>query len=127
MRTRPTGRLSLRLDAAYCAVAALLLLLFAQPVSRSLQVRPEVTAVAAAGVGGWALLLHLVAGGPRLGRWLGVVLVANVLAAGLIAAVTVARPWQGAVTVLGAAVAVEVALFAISQAAALRRRSRVRL
>ncbi|MEJ3748426.1 hypothetical protein WEI85_34715 [Actinomycetes bacterium KLBMP 9797] len=115
------GRLSLRLDAIYCAVAALALVVFVDPVSRRLDTPPALILAIAVGVGGWAFALHRVAWRPRLRPWLAGVLLANVVAATLIAVLAAVRPWDGAFTVLLAAVAVEVAAFAISQAVALRQ------
>jgi hypothetical protein len=121
MRTRQAGRLSLQLDSIYCAVAAVSLILFVDPVSERLTVPPAVTIAIAIGVGGWAFALHRVARRPMLRPWLVGVLTANVVAATLLAAFAVVRPWDGAFTVLVAAVAVEVAAFAVSQALALRQ------
>ncbi|MGX7676688.1 hypothetical protein [Plantactinospora sp. DSM 117369] len=121
MRTRHAGRLSLQLDAIYCAVAAVSLILLVNPVSERLTMPPAVTIAIAVGVGGWAFALHRVARRPRLRPWLVAVLTANVVAATLLAAFAAVRPWDGAFTVLLAAVAVEVAAFAVSQAVALRK------
>ena len=120
MRTRHAGRRSLQLDSIYCAVAAVSLILFSDPVSERLAVPPAVTVAIAVGVGGWAFALHRVARRPRLRPWLVGVLIANIVAATLIAAFAAVRPWDGAFTVLLAAVAIEVAAFAASQAVALR-------
>ncbi|MDM4719356.1 hypothetical protein QTQ03_07005 [Micromonospora sp. WMMA1363] len=121
MRTRHVGRLSLQLDSIYCAVAAVSLILFVGPVSERTTAPPVATVAIAVAVGGWAFALHRVARRPRLRGWLVGVLVANVVAAAAIATVAATRPWDGAFTVLLAAVAVEVAAFAVSQAVALRR------
>ncbi|WP_406078335.1 hypothetical protein [Micromonospora sp. NBC_00858] len=121
MRTRHPGWLSLQLDAIYCAVAAVSLALFVDSVSERLAVPPALTIAVAVGIGGWAFALHRVAGRPRLRPWLVGVLIANVVAATLIAVFAAVRPWDGAFTVLLAAVAVEVAAFAVSQAVALRQ------
>ncbi|MEU5943703.1 hypothetical protein ABZ807_32150 [Micromonospora sp. NPDC047548] len=121
MRIRHSGRLSLRLDSIYCALAAVSLALFVNPVSERVAVPPAVTITIAVGVAGWAFTLHLVARRPRLRPWLVGVLIANVVAATLIAVFVAVRPWDGLFTVLSAAVAVEVAAFAISQAVALRK------
>jgi hypothetical protein len=110
----------LQLDSIYCTVAAVALILFVDPVSERLTVPPAVTIAIAVAVGGWAFALHCAARRPRLRPWLVGVLTANIVAATLIAALAAVRPWDGAFTVLLAAVAVEVAAFAISQAVALR-------
>lgn len=115
------GRLSLRFDAIYCALAAASLILFLDPISNRLSVPPALTAAVAAGIGGWAILLFRVAGGRRLRPWLAGVLVTNLVAATLIAVYAAAEPWQGAFTIVLVAVSVEVAAFAASQAVALRR------
>lgn len=120
MQRRQLGRLSLRLDAAYCGLAALLLLVFAGPAATRLGVPAWVILVAAVGTAGWAVVLRHLADRTRLRPWLIVVLTANVVAAGLIAILAATRPYD-VFTVLLAAVAVEVAAFAASQAAALRQ------
>jgi len=116
------GRLSLRLDALYCALVAASLLAFVDPLSRTLGLRPLVTAAVAAGVAAWAFALYRASIRPHLRRILAVVLAANVAAATLIAVFAAIRPGPSWFTVLCAAVALEVAAFAVSQAAALRRR-----
>ena len=115
--------LSLRLDAAYCAIVAVLLVVLARPVSGWFDLRPAVIVAVALAVGVWAFALHRAAGGGHLRRWLTGVLVANVAAATGIALLAAVRPWPGAVTLLLVAVAVEVAAFAVSQAVALRTRA----
>ncbi|MBG0565982.1 hypothetical protein [Actinoplanes aureus] len=121
MRDRNAAARNLRLDAAYCAICAALLALLAAPAATRLALPPAVVLTAAAAVGVWALTLHLAAGRRRLRPWLIGVLTANVLAAGAIGAAAAIRPWDALVTLLLAAVAVEVAGFAVSQAALLRR------
>jgi len=68
----------------------------------------------------WALILGVAASRAALRPWLLRVCVANVLAAGLIAALAVSRPLD-AVSVALVAVSIEVAVFAVSQAVALGR------
>jgi len=121
MGVAPAGRLSLRLDAMYCALGALALALFAGPVSARLAVPWQVTAAVAAGVGVWAFALHRLARRARLRPYLVMALVANTGAAALMAAYAATRPWRDLFTVLLVAVAIEVAAFAVSQAVALRR------
>ncbi|MFC6017923.1 hypothetical protein ACFP2T_17110 [Plantactinospora solaniradicis] len=120
MRAPRVGRLSLQLDAIYCALAGVSLILFVDPASERLTVPPAVIIASAIAIGGWAFALHRVARRPRLRPWLVGVLAVNVVAATLIAAFAEVRPWDGAFTLLLAAVAVEVAAFAVSQAVALR-------
>lgn len=114
------GRLSLRLDAAYCAVVAVCLALFAVPLSGALGLPDGAVLAAAAGAAVWALALHLAAHGTRLQPALVVVLVANTAGALGIAALAVTRPVDALSLLLGG-VALEVAAFAVSQAVALRR------
>ncbi|MGX6601805.1 hypothetical protein ACWKSP_06665 [Micromonosporaceae bacterium Da 78-11] len=121
MRMRRAGRLSLRLDAIYCALAAGLTAVFVGPVSERLAVPSAVTIAIAVGVGGWAFGLHRVAQFRRLRPWLVAVFVANIVVATLIAVFAAVRPPDGWFTLLLAAVAVEIAAFAVSQAVALRR------
>src|SRR5688500_9129633 len=122
METLRGGRLSLRLDALYCALVAASLLAFLNPLSRTLGLRPTATAALAAGAAAWAFALYRASSRPRLRRTLMVVLAANTAAATLIATFAAIRPWQGWFTILVAAVALEVAAFAVSQGFALRRR-----
>jgi hypothetical protein len=114
------GRISLTADAAYCAVAALCLLVFAGPLSDALSVPTIGVALAALATAAWAVLLRLAARRAPLRPWLVRVLVANVMAAVVIGALAVIRPLD-AFSLLLAAVAVEVAAFAASQVIALRR------
>jgi hypothetical protein len=116
-----TGQLSLRFDAIYCAVTAVMLVVFAGPVAERLDAHRLWVLAAAASVAGWAYVLNRAAHRRPLRRWLAGVLVANVAAAAVISGFVTVRPWQGAFSVLLIAVAIEVALFAVSQAVALRR------
>ncbi|MEU4235944.1 hypothetical protein [Actinoplanes sp. NPDC026619] len=117
-----TGQLSLRFDSIYCAVTAVMLAVFASPVSDRLGTRPVVVLAVAAALGGWAYALNLASQRATLRWWLAGVLVANVAATAVISGFVTVRPWQGAFSVLLIAVAIEVAMFAVSQAVALRRR-----
>ncbi|GAB2567807.1 hypothetical protein Aab01nite_44300 [Paractinoplanes abujensis] len=63
------GRLSLRLDALYCAVVVAALGLFARPLSETLGLHPAVLLVLALGVALWAFTLHRAAAGPHLRRF----------------------------------------------------------
>ncbi len=121
MTNRPPGRLSLRIDSAYCALTAFIVAAFAVPLARQLAVPVALIVVVAVATGGWAFVLYRVAARASLRGWLWRVMVANVLAAVLIGALAVVRPLD-AIAVLLAAVAVEVAGFAASQALALRHR-----
>jgi hypothetical protein len=114
------GRIALTADAAYCAVAALGVLVFARPLADALAVPIIGVTLAAVATAAWALWLRLVALRTVLRPWLVRVLVANVLAASAIVALVATRPPDG-FSLLLAAVAVEVAAFAVSQAVALRR------
>jgi hypothetical protein len=120
MDTYRVGRVSLRLDAAYCALAAALVLAFAGPLAGLFAVPVWVVVAVAAGTAGWAGALWHAAGRAEVRPWLAGVLAANVAAAGVIAALAVSRP-HDAFALLLAAVSVEVAAFAVSQAVALRR------
>jgi hypothetical protein len=114
------GRIALTADAAYCAVAALGVLVFARPLADALAVPIIDVTLAAFGTAAWAVSLRLVARRTVLRPWLVLVLAANVVAASAILALVAARPPDG-FSLLLAAVAVEVAAFAASQAVALRR------
>jgi hypothetical protein len=117
---REAGRVSLSADAAYCGLAALCLVVFARPLAEALGIPLIVVVLAAVGTAAWGVFLRFTARRETLRPWLVRVLVANVLAAGLIGALAVIRPRDG-FSLLLVAVAVEVAAFAVSQAIALRR------
>lgn len=114
------GRWSLRLDAAYCTVLGASVAIAAPPIATSLSM--PVWAVVASGVAVvlWAGLILVMLARLRLRTALRLVMVANVLAAVAVAAVSALG---ATLFVLGAvlAVAVDIALFAGSQAFALRR------
>jgi hypothetical protein len=114
------GRIVLTTDAAYCAVAALGVLVFAGPLSGALAVPITVVMLAALGTAAWAVCLRVFARRAVVRPWLVRVLVANVLAASAIVALVATRPLDG-LSILLAAVAVEVAGFAVCQALVLRR------
>jgi uncharacterized membrane protein YfcA len=114
------GRLALTADAAYCALAAACVGIFARPLSAALNVPIGAVLLAAFGTASWAALLHLVARHGLLRPWLIRVLAANIVAVGLIGALAATRP-PDALSLLLVAVAVEVAAFAVVQASALRR------
>jgi hypothetical protein len=116
-----TGQLSLRFDSIYCAVTAVMLAVFAGPVADRLGTSVLVPLAVAGAVAGWACVLHRAVRRGPLRPWLVGVLVANVAASALISGFVTVRPWDGAFSVLLIAVAIEVALFAVSQAVALRR------
>ena len=120
MDGRRLGRLALTADAAYCALAAACLVIFARPLSDNLGVPIEAVVLAAVGTAGWAAMLRLVARKSPLRPWLIRVLAANVVAVGLIGALAATRP-PDALSLLLVAVVLEVAAFAVVQASALRR------
>lgn len=120
MDGRGLARLSLRADAAYCALTAVCLLVFARALAVGLAVPTWVLLTAAVATGTWAASLCSAAGSARLRTWLAVVLAANVVSAVLVATLAVTRPLD-ALSLLLLAVAVEVAAFAALQGLALRR------
>lgn len=114
------GRLSLRLDAAYCTVLGIGVALSAPSISIAL----PLPAWAFVGIGTavvlWAGLILLMLARLPIHTALLLVMIANLLAAVVVSAVSV----MGAavlVVVAGLAIAVDIALFAGSQAFALRR------
>jgi len=109
----------LRTDAAYCAITAVLLGVFAGPVAGALGVPVAVLLVAAAVTGGWAALLLLLASRRHLRGPVGFVLVVNVVAVAGLGALAVTRPVDG-LSALLLAIAVEVGAFAGWQAVLLR-------
>jgi hypothetical protein len=114
------GRLSLRLDAAYCTLLGAGVAIAAPAIATSLPMPAWAFVAAGLAVVGWAgLILFMLARLP-LRTALVLVMVANLLAAAAVAAVSVLG---ATLLVLAAvlAVAVDIALFAGSQAFALRR------
>ena len=114
------GRLTLRLDAGYCAVAAGCLVVLAKPLAEAFNVAAVVIVGLSGATAGWALLLRSAARAENVRPWLVVVFLANVTAAACIATLASARQ-ADAVAFLLAAVAIEVAGFAAAQALALVR------
>lgn len=113
----------MRVDAVYCAVLAVLVIGFAGPVAEQFGGIPRAVLYAAAmATVGWAVSLWLAAREARR-TWLVRVVVANSAAAALIGVLALTRPLD-AFSLLLLAVGVEVAGFAVVQAAALRARSR---
>ncbi|GAA1607812.1 hypothetical protein GCM10009804_74700 [Kribbella hippodromi] len=114
-----TGERTLRLDVLYCAVAAVGLVGFAGPLAELAGVPAMAVGVAGGGVLAWSgLLAYLTAKAPRR-QALRVVLVVNLVATVGIAVAAVTSQ-QVVLTVLLAAVAVEVGAFALTQALALK-------
>ena len=114
-----TGDRTLRLDVAYCTLAALLLLAFAHPLAPLTGLPPAALAAAGLGVLAWsALLAYLTARAPRR-LALRIVLTVNA-AATLAIATAAATSHDTLLALLLAAVAAEVAAFALTQALALR-------
>jgi hypothetical protein len=114
------GRRSLVLDAAYCAVTGLIVIVAFAPLAELLGA-PEALVVGA-GIATfiWALIVRRLS---RIADWrrpVAAVACANVLAAGALAALALAMPRLAAQLLL-AAVALEVGAFAASQVVALRR------
>ena len=113
------GRWSLRLDAAYCAVLGTVLAVSAPALTSVLALPAAVLMAAGIVVVAWAGLVVGLLARLRLRPALRLVMVVNVLAALGVAAVSVAAATAFAVLAV-LAVAVDVALFAASQAVALR-------
>ena len=120
VETAKLGRLVLRADAAYCAVAALCLLAFLRPLAEALAAPSEVLVGLVVGTGLWAIVLLVAARAVHVRPWLRRVLVANAVAAGAIAGLGVAHPYD-VLSLLLLAVAAEVATFAVAQSVALSR------
>ena len=103
----------------YCAVAAVILGLFAGPVGSGLGVPSAVPLAAAMVTLGWAGLLLLLASRRRLRGPVAFVLAVNVVAVVALGALAFTRPVD-ALSALLVAVAVEVGAFAVWQAVLLR-------
>lgn len=114
------GRLSLRLDAAYCTLLGAGVAIAAPMIAASLPVPVWTLVVAGVAVLLWAGLILVLLARLQLRTALRLVMVANLLAAAAVAAVS---SLGATLLVLAAvlAVAVDIALFAGSQAFALRR------
>ncbi|GAB2528578.1 hypothetical protein [Paramicrobacterium agarici] len=113
------GRWSLRLDAAYCVLLGSGVALFADQIAQGVALSPLLIAIVGVGVVVWAGgILWMLA---KLPLWfaLRLVMVANLLAAGAVGFVSIAA---ATVLIIAAviAVAIDIALFATSQAIALR-------
>ncbi|MGB3698102.1 MAG: hypothetical protein WBA05_11780 [Gordonia sp. (in: high G+C Gram-positive bacteria)] len=114
------GRLSLRLDAAYCTLLGVGVAIAAPTIATSLPLPVWVFVATGAAVVLWADLILIMLARLDLRSALLLVMVANLLAAGAVAVVSA----LGATLLVIAAVlavAVDVALFAGSQALAVRR------
>lgn len=113
------GRWSLRLDAFYCALLGCVVALTAGPLTQVVILPEAVLAAAGAVVVGWAgLILWLLARVPL--RWtLRLVMAVNVFAATVVGAASAASAtlFVAAATL---AIAIDIALFATSQAVALQ-------
>ena len=114
------GRRLLRLDAAYCAVAGLLAVVLFAPLADLFDAPRLVPAAAGAATVAWAVVLHRLARRSDWRQPVAAVAAANTVGAGGLAVLAlIASTIAGAV--LLALVAVEVALFAVGQLAALKR------
>ncbi|MHB1138610.1 MAG: hypothetical protein ACYC2O_06595 [Microthrixaceae bacterium] len=119
MTPHRVGRWSLRLDGIYCLVVGVLLVAVAPIWADAVGLGTPIVRVGGVAVLGWALALLHVSTRSELRGWLRLVLAANVLAAASIA--VSASFVDGAVaTIALLAIAVDVAAFAVSQAASLR-------
>ncbi|QKW38188.1 hypothetical protein HUT06_32775 [Actinomadura sp. NAK00032] len=114
------GRWSLRLDAAYCAVVGTAVALFSGQIAQGIAFSPLLIAAAGIAVVVWAGGIVWMLARLPLRLALRLVMVANVLAA---TAVGFASAAAATVLIVAAVVtvAVDVALFATSQAIALRK------
>jgi hypothetical protein len=114
------GRLSLRLDAVYCAVVGLVVAVTSGLTADAVNLPTTVVAALGAAVTVWGGAVWWLTSALPLRTALRVVVPANVVAAAGLGAVSVTM--ASAVVVLTlVAVAVDVAAFATSQAVALRR------
>ncbi|RRD48115.1 hypothetical protein [Arachnia propionica] len=113
------GRWSLRLDAGYCAVLGVALACSAGWVTRAVAIPPSLVAAVGVAVVVWAAGIVWMLRRLRLTSALRIVMVANTVAAVAVSlvSVTAATP-LAMIAVL--AIAIDVALFAASQAVALR-------
>lgn len=112
------GRWSLRLDAAYCAVLGIAVALWAGPIAQGVRLPELVIAAVGIAVAAWAgAVLWMVQRVP-LRRALRFVMIANIVAATVVAAISVtAATFLVVLAVI--AIAIDIGLFAASQAVAL--------
>ena len=114
------GRRLLRLDAVYCAGAGLIAIVLFTPLARLLETPRAVPVVAGVATVVWAVLLHRLAERAVWRTPVTAVAAANALAVAGLVVLAVLAPGIAARLLL-AAVAIEVAAFAVGQAVALRR------
>lgn len=114
------GQASLRLDAVYCAAAAIFITAVAFPLANTAGVHPGLSLAVAGMVAVWAAWLWRAHRRAGLVPVLRLVLGANVVASGVLLALGLAAPSRLLALVIVAA-AVEVGAFAVSQAVALVR------
>lgn len=119
------GLWSLRLDAIYCTILGLLVAICAPQIAQSVAISQQLLVIAGIAVVLWAGILLGMLSRLSLRRALWAVMVVNVLAALLVAVCAVAGGTMLAVASI-IAIAVDIALFAGSQALALRRLSAAR-
>lgn len=113
------GRWSLRLDAAYCLAVGAAVAAFAPLIAQNVALPTPLFVVAGVVVIVWAGLILAMLSRLPLRTALRAVLAVNVVAAAAVAAASVTAATALAVIAV-LAVAVDVALFAVSQVAALR-------
>lgn len=118
MDGRRIGSVSLRLDAVYCAATAVLVAGFTPLLAPILEVSPIALVAVASVVAAWAAFLWFGSRRFALRPMLWTVMSANIVAAAAIGLVASVLPGF-AMSLLLAAVAIEVAAFAFSQAVSL--------
>lgn len=119
MNGQRLGNLSLRLDAAYCVVLGIIVVLASTQIAQAIALPVPVVVVAGVVVVVWGLSVEWMR--RRLERQLAlrVVMVANIVATVAVALVSLVAATFFSILVI-VSIAVDVALFAGSQAAALR-------
>ncbi|MDX2358562.1 hypothetical protein [Dietzia sp. PP-33] len=120
MKGQQLGKLSLRLDAIYCLVLGTIVAVASAPLATTVDLPPMVILAAGIAVVVWAGLVEWMRASLDLRLALRVVMVANIaatLAVGLVS--FIAAAFLAVLVIL--AVAVDIALFAGSQALALDR------
>jgi hypothetical protein len=119
MRGERLGRKLLRLDALYCFSAGVIAVALSVPLARLFDTPAVVPAGAGTATLLWALYLRRLAAAADWRRAVSVVAAANLAGAVAVATLAVFAPSLAGQLLL-AAVAVEVATFAVGQAAAFR-------
>lgn len=119
MNGQRLGNLSLRLDAAYCVVLGIIVVLASTQIAQTIALPTPIVVVTGVVVAAWGLWVEWMRRHLERRLALRVVMIANIVATMAIALVSLVAATFFSILVI-ISIAVDVALFAGSQAAALR-------